>query len=376
MKRIFLIGHHDVWMFLKVKSSYIWLVVMPLAFIYFIGMAFKAPGDPSNPRPSVLIENYDTNFLSQILLEKLDSAGMNILGEDRKDDAERGIRIPANFTESVLNKEQSKIEFFKTSDSGDQSAAMIQMRLLRAVIGINSDLIQLASDRGPDSITEENLRELQSQKLPVKLDSKFAGRNPIPSGYEHSLPANMVMFIMINLLVFGGASVSQERVSGVIRRMAACPVTRFQLITGKVYGRFLLGVFQIVLFMLAGRFIFGVRFGSEPAVVFLGLLLFAWVAASLGVLVGSLITGEEKTIGICVAGSMVMGALGGCWWPMEIVSPTMRTVGHLTPTAWAMDLMHRLISFGGGAGDVIPEIAVLLGFAVAANALAAKFFKY
>ena len=30
MRRIFLIGHHDVWMFLKPKTSYIWLVIMPL----------------------------------------------------------------------------------------------------------------------------------------------------------------------------------------------------------------------------------------------------------------------------------------------------------------------------------------------------------
>jgi ABC-2 type transport system permease protein len=253
---------------------------------------------------------------------------------------------------------------------------MIEMRLLRAVIGLNSDLVQLASEGGHDAITEDHLRGLEEQEVPVKLDAVFAGRNPIPSGYEHSLPANMVMFIMINLLVFGGASVSQERNSGVIRRMAAYPITRFQLIMGKVYGRFLLGAFQIVLFLIAGRFIFGVRFGSEPEVIFLGLRLFAWVAASLGVLIGSLISGEEKTVGLCVATSMVMGALGGCWWPMEIVSDTMKTVGHLTPTAWAMDLMHQLISFGGGAGDVITEVGVLIGFGFVTNALAAKFFKY
>jgi ABC-type multidrug transport system permease subunit len=206
--------------------------------------------------------------LSQILLEKLDSAGMNVLSGDKSKDAERGIRIPANFAESVLNKDQSKIEFFKAANSGDQSAAMIEMRLLRAVIGLNSDLIQLASKKGPDGITEENLRELQDQKLPVELDSTFAGRNPIPSGYEQSLPANMVMFIMINLLVFGGASIAQERQSGVIRRLAVHPMTRAQLIMGKVYGRFLPGVFQVVLFMLVGRFIFGVRFGNEPWIIF------------------------------------------------------------------------------------------------------------
>ena len=375
MRRAFLIGHNDARMFLRPKSSYIWLVVMPLAFVYFLGMAFKGPDDPANPRPSVRIENLDTNFLSRILLEKLNSVGMNVVSGDTNEEAKRVIRIPKDFTENVLNKKQAKIQFFKAADSGDQSAMMIEMRLLRGVIGLNSDLIQWAGSSGGEAVTEENLRQLLTQEPPVQLQSSFAGRNPIPSGYEQSLPANMVMFVMLNLLIFGGSSVARERESGVLRRLVVHPVTRFELIMGKVYGRFLLGLFQVVVFMTAGRFLFHVRFGNEPWVVFFGLLIFCWVAASIGLLLGSLIRGEEKIIGICTGVGMVMGALGGCWWPMEIVSDSMRIVGHVTPTAWAMDFLHQLISYGGGPRDVLLEVGVLLGFAAVSNALAAKFFR-
>ena len=59
----------------------------------------------------------------------------------------------------------------------------------------------------------------------------------------------------------------------------------------------------------------------------------------------------------------------------EIVSDSMRIVGHVTPTAWAMDFLHQLISYGGGPRDVLVETAVLLGFAAGSNALAAKFFR-
>jgi ABC-type multidrug transport system permease subunit len=286
-----------------------------------------------------------------------------------------GIRIPADFTERALKKEPVKIEFFKTGTSADQSAAMIELRVFRAVLSLNSDLVQLASSGGDRAINEVELVKLQAQPRPVTLDTSFAGRNPIPSGFNHSLPANMVMFLMINLLVFGGASVSTERESGVIRRLAVYPIARGQLILGKVYGRFLLGVFQITVFLLAGAFLFDVPVGNSPLALVVGLCLFAWVAASLGVLIGSLITGEEKTIGVCVVSSLVMGAMGGCWWPMEIVPETMQKVAHLVPAAWAMDLLHQVISFGGGFGDVLPEIFALLGFAVGFNLLAARFFR-
>jgi len=375
MRRLLLIGHQDVRMFLKARASYIWLVIMPLAFIYFTGVAFKGPGQPANPRPAVLIDNQDTNFLADILLQKLGSRGMNVLSGEQEAEAERGIRIPADFTKRVLRKEPTQIEFFKTGTSADQSAAMIELRVFRAVLAINSDLIQLATDGGDSAINPDRLRALLDQEQPVALDASFAGRNPIPSGFNHSLPANMVMFLMINLLVFGGTSVSAERASGVIRRLAVHPLSHMQLVLGKVYGRFLLGVFQIGVFLLAGRFLFGVPVGDSPVALILGLLLFAWVAASLGVLIGSLTSNEEKTIGICVVSSLVMGALGGCWWPMEIVPETLQKVAHIVPAAWAMDVLHQVISFGGGLGDVLPEMGALLGFAIGLNLLAARFFR-
>lgn len=375
MRNLLLIGHHDVRMFLRNKSSYLWLAIMPILFIYFTGAANKGPGDPANPRPSVRLENHDTNFLSQALLKKLDAAGMNILRGDNKGTAERGIRIPADFTASVLAQKQTKVQFYKLENSGDQSAALVELRLLRGVIGLNSDLVQLAGRGGDQPITEKALAKLRDQPKPVVLNASFAGRNPVPSGFNQSLPGNIVMFLMINLLVFGGASVSGERAGGVMRRLAVQPLNRFQLVMGKVYGRFLLGALQAAWFLFAGAVIFKVNLGYNLPSIYLAVLVFCWVAASLGVLIGSLVTGPDKTVGICVLVSMVMGALGGCWWPLEVVPDSMKLVGHFFPTAWAMDVLHKLISFGGNFGDVLVEVAVLCGFAFVANIAAAKFFR-
>jgi hypothetical protein len=46
MKHVLLIGHHDVRLFLRERSSYIWLFVVPLVFVYFMGLAFHGPAVP------------------------------------------------------------------------------------------------------------------------------------------------------------------------------------------------------------------------------------------------------------------------------------------------------------------------------------------
>jgi hypothetical protein len=68
MKHILDIGHTDLRLFFKHKTAYVWLFVVPLAFVYFMGFAARGPGRPYNRTPPVLIENNDTNFLGQIRL--------------------------------------------------------------------------------------------------------------------------------------------------------------------------------------------------------------------------------------------------------------------------------------------------------------------
>jgi ABC-type multidrug transport system permease subunit len=183
------------------------------------------------------------------------------------------------------------------------------------------------------------------------------------------------MYLMMNLLIFGGATVAAERRNGVIKRLMVHPVTRLELVMGKIYGLMLLGVVQIVFFLAVGKFLFHVNLGANLPAVTLTLLVFAWVAGSLGVLVGSLVAEHDRVAGICVLASLLMAALGGCWWPLEIGPPVMKTIALCLPTGWALQALHQLISFGSGFGAVLKPIGVLLAFGAAANLLAARFFR-
>jgi ABC-type multidrug transport system permease subunit len=57
-------------------------------------------------------------------------------------------------------------------------------------------------------------------------------------------------------------------------------------------------------------------------------------------------------------------------WPLEIVPKPVQMLGHLFPTAWAMDGYLAMI-FGGVEWTVVlPSAAALLGMAVVFSALA------
>ncbi len=376
MKRILDIGHTDLRLFFKYKSAYVWLFVVPLAFVYFMGFAIHGPGDPSNRTPPVRIENADTNFLGRIFLEELNSQNMWVLSPTNREAAARVIRIPADFTSKVLSQEQSKVQFLERGGSGVADAALIEVRLVRALIAMNGHILEAATaTNAAGTISEGALRKIMAVPNPVSLNAHFAGRKPVPSGFNFSLPGNLVMYLMMNLLIFGGATVAAERRNGVIKRLMVHPVTRFEMVTGKIYGLMLLASVQILFLLAVGKFLFHVNLGANLPAVTVTLLVYAWVAASLGVLVGSLVAAHDRVIGICVLTSLMMAALGGCWWPLEIGPPAMKTASLCLPTGWALQALHQLISFGSDFNAVLVPLAVLAGFGVVANIFAARFFR-
>ena len=376
MKRILDIGHTDLRLFLKHRTAYVWLFVVPLAFVYFLGFAVRGPGNPYNRTPPVLVENADTNFLGRVFLDELSAQNMWLLDPTNRETAARVIRIPADFTANAQHLKPTKLQFLKRDDSGEADAALIEVRLVRALIAMNGHLLEAATQTNHAHIfTEAQLRDIMAKTNPVSLDAKFAGRKPVPSGFNFSLPGNLVMYLMMNLLIFGGSTIAAERRNGVIKRLMMHPVTRLQLVMGKIYGLMLLGVVQIVFFLVVGKFLFHVTLGANFPAVALTLLVFAWVAGSLGVLVGSLTVAEDRVAGICVLASLLMAALGGCWWPLEVGPPVMKTIALCTPNGWAMQALHQLISFGSGLDAVLLPLAVLVMFGAAANVLAVRFFR-
>ena len=91
---------------------------------------------------------------------------------------------------------------------------------------------------------------------------------------------------------------------------------------------------------------------------------------------GSVVRTEGQASSIGWILGMVMAALGGCWWPAEIMPRWMWNVAHALPTAWAMDGFHALISFGRGLDGVLLPAAMLTGFGLLFSLLAARFLRF
>ncbi|MCX5973455.1 MAG: ABC transporter permease [Coprothermobacterota bacterium] len=69
-------------------------------------------------------------------------------------------------------------------------------------------------------------------------------------------------------------------------------------------------------------------------------------------------------------------ALGGAWFPLEVAGQTFAQIGHLMPTAWAMDGFQNIILRGLGDASALLPAGILLGVGLAFLAVAVWRFRF
>jgi ABC-2 type transport system permease protein len=194
----------------------------------------------------------------------------------------------------------------------------------------------------------------------VRADSRVI---TLPQGYSYSAPTELVLFVFLSALT-GGATIIETRRLGMYERMLAGPVHARTIIFGEALTYFLLALVQSALIVTVGTVVFGVSWGNPLAATLL-VIIWALVGAGAGLFSGTFFRTPEQASAIGPTAGIALAMLGGCMWPLSIVSSTMREIGHVTPQAWAVDAWTSLLSRHGSLMTIAPQLGVLAVFAAA-----------
>jgi ABC-type multidrug transport system permease subunit len=127
----------------------------------------------------------------------------------------------------------------------------------------------------------------------------------------------MIMFSMMTVLTKASTVLVIQRQQGLLKRLAAAPMTRGE-ISGKWVARLGIGYVQVVVGLITGTVLFGVDWGPDLSMILIVLLAWSALCASLGLLLGNLVQTEAQGISVSALGALGLCALGGQWWPIEI----------------------------------------------------------
>lgn len=411
MRTILDIAINDLRIFFSNLSNLIWLVGIPVGMTIVLGVAIPSDDGPSLVPVDVI--NHDQGPASELFIQSLRHANPNLLlcpmdnttddpchmNEAETLDAAQSlvrlegtdtlalIEIPDDFSARVSELEPVAIRFVAVEDltapqfiqqAVDSALTQTNGALAASLIGSRL-AAQIDADAIDDSALAESLRDRAAEiwakdLIAVKYQLTQSSSSGSVGGFGQSIPGIGSMFVLFAVLG-GMALMIEDKRQWTMQRLASMPVTRSQLLGGKILGRFTLGMLQYLIIFAIGVVV-GQSYGRDPLALILIMLSFALCVTALSFALGSFVKDETQAAGLTNLLGISLAALGGAWWSLELVPELMRTVGHISPVAWAMDGYTSLIFENGDLGTVYPSILILLGAAAVFFVFGVRRFRY
>ncbi|MCZ7541224.1 MAG: ABC transporter permease [Anaerolineae bacterium] len=416
MRAILIVARYDLLRSLKQRETFLFGLLMPGIMMLLLGVAMG--GSAGSTAITVDVLDEDGSALSAALVSALraelevdDSFRLCVLGADGGDgctvsaapdrleqvaderledtDSFGTIRIPAGFGDALRAGEEVTLIY---KSSADLTAPALAEQKIEAAVSRLSGAVAVANltvsaaerafgpldaaglDRAETFETARASVDAAWDERPVRIRAEGTTSQVSRFGFNQSGPGIATMFVLIFTLN-GAALLIYERETGTLQRLFTLPVPRWQTLAGKILGQYVYGLGIFTVLVLAGA-LMGVQWGDNVAGVVLVMLVYTLTVTALGVALATVTRTSAQAFNLSMLFGMTLAPLGGAWWPLEIVPPFMKTVGHLTPVAWSMDAFQEMMFYGGTLADIAPMLGVLLGMAALFFAFGLLRFRY
>jgi ABC-type transport system involved in multi-copper enzyme maturation permease subunit len=160
--------------------------------------------------------------------------------------------------------------------------------------------------------------------------------------YQILVPSYTVMFAFFLVLTVGWLFVAERR-QGTLRRLQAAPLSRYELLIGKLLPCYGLSLVQGLILLLAGHLVFGMSWGPDPLWLLPVAATTSLAAMGLALLVAALARTETQVALYGTLLVVVLAAVSGCLMPREMMPEEMLLFSRATPHAWALDAYSELL---------------------------------
>jgi ABC-2 type transport system permease protein len=211
--------------------------------------------------------------------------------------------------------------------------------------------------------------------IPLGILLFFAKVDTITTDYDEPIdflvPGVLALSVMAAAMVSLGIATGFERRYGVLKRLAATPLSRGGLLAAKTATVLAIEILQVLLVVVVGLAVgWDVGAGIIPAV---GLLLLGTIAfAGIGMLMAGTLRAEAN-LAAANALFLVLLFLGGMAYPLSKLPAAMEFIAKVLPAAALSETVRAVLA---SRAFPVGELAVLVGWAVAAPALAARYFRW
>lgn len=383
------IAGKDLKLRLRDRSAFILGILAPLvlAYIFYLVFGPAATGQGLSLAYGVVDDDgsgISSSFVS--VLEGAESEGVLELDvfDDRTEaeatldngDIDAYFLLPTGLQQAVFSNQAATIEVVGDVDqpTSTQIAASFAEQFSSGVGATQVAIATTASIEG-ESITPQFVASLSQDPSSAAMSFTLVDQTAVTKQLDAPtyFAAGMAVFFLFFTVQFGVNGLLEEERDGTLARLMAAPIHRSAVVTGKGILAFLLGIISMTVLVVATTLLMEADWGAPLGVA---VLVIAGVLSAVGIM--GLVASVAKTpegagnLGSIIA--VILGMLGGTFFPIASSGGILSSLTYLTPHAWFMRGLADLSS-GSPWTAALPAAGAIMIFAVITGAIAYVFLR-
>ena len=262
--------------------------------------------------------------------------------------------IPEDFSARVRSDRPAVVQLLL--DASEANTATIALGYAETVVsGYSADLeVRWAQANG-----------LQGIRPPVDVRSRVWFNTDLESR-NFIVPGLISVIMMIIGALLTSLTVAREWEQGTMEQLIATPVTAAELILGKLLPYFVIGMADLAVAVVMGKYLFHVPMRGSLPLLFGIAAVFLVGALSLGMLFSVAARSQLPASQMAMAFTFLPSyLLSGFVFSIDSMPPVVRAVTYIVPSRYFVKVIKGIYLKGVGLGTLAVDTALLLVFGAA-----------
>ncbi len=248
------------------------------------------------------------------------------------------LTIPVNFSRDLVAGRKPTL--LLEADATDPSATS-------SAVGALQPIVENALNRNLTGPLASLKRPLPA--VDVRVLAKY---NPEAKSQYNIVPGLMGVVLSLTLVIITGLAITRERERGTMEYLLTTPARPLEVMVGKILPYITVGYFQMLLILLAARFVFFVPMRGSILLVFALSILFISANLAVGVTISTVAKNQLQAMQMAMFYFLPSIMLTGFMFPFAGMPGWARVIGEILPLTHYLRMVRGIILKGSGLAEV------------------------
>jgi ABC-2 type transport system permease protein len=332
------------------------LIGLPIAQLLLFGFAIQTD---VRHLPTVVLDESRTPESRDVIAAFQNTGNFRIIAHlaDRpaldhalaRGDAQAGIIVPYDYPRRLGRGTTATIQIIV--DAADPLASQAAINAAAGVAQVrNLAILSLAAGR---------------PRLSVPIEARVRPRyNPGLRSPNYIVPGLVGVILTITMVLITSMAIVRERERGTLEQLIVTPITKTELMLGKIAPYVGVGLIQMTAVLVLGRFVFDVPLSGDVLLLYAIALIFVVASLSFGLFISTLVRTQQQAMQVSFFFVLPNILLSGFMFPRQAMPEVFQWAGLVLPLTHFLKVLRGILLKGVGLEALWREVVVLTGFAL------------